>query len=646
MDLISAQALCQAQGSQKQTSYKPYSAQYPFDSFDSANGLRRHAATEDYVSEESHMAQEPRMSTNHGVNQSRAVLRYEQKTLLPHETFTHARFDARNVAYLDEQTICPELIHGGSFSAASLNNQVGYGGSPAHSDYIWTNTAADHIKAYPFRNADVPPSRVSQVQDNNLIPVMLGSGYTWPRNAIPVEFGEMACNVATSKSQTGSHDVLSGSMPGHQVFPTSPHEFSKSCTTTDSAGGNGLDYTAHHMLTLSRSTDMLASDTKFEQDRPMDDSSSKLTSTISLPMSGQVMWSSEAIHAHGPTVDPRLSVLDGTTMLLSSYGPPHISFDGNPQSLWTTGLDDLSTDQKPSMSSSEYLNQLDASHRSADPSLQRFGMVHNSSMIAPIPPYELSFGSMASQFSHITPTSSFSSSSDAPHAGSEVISPGDTQYSADTSPEPSDFGPLLEKQHWDQRADQLSYQQQHVYAQQSLNGLPMAPTLPSSYYSLSSPDSVSPSVSGVRPDRTRMTTEQKKHQDFLLKDGKARGMSYKQMKSEYGWSDPEPTLRGRYRNLIKRPEERVRRPVWTSNDIELLIRAVFELAKPIGPGGVTKASYVGAGKLGSGRFKIAWKDVAARIRENGGSYVFGNSTCKKKWVELRASGRADMRSVE
>ncbi|KAK5011456.1 hypothetical protein LTR28_002625 [Elasticomyces elasticus] len=586
------------------------------------------------------MAQEPGMSTNHGVNQSRAVLRYEQETLLPHETFTYAHFDARNVAYLDEQTICPELIDGASSSAASLDNQVGYAGRPAHSDYIWINTTADHIKAYPFRNVDVPHSRVSQVQDNDLIPVMLGNRYTWPQNAMPVEFSEMACNVATSTPQTGSRDDLSGSMLGHQVFPTSPHEVSKPCTMTDDAGSNGLGYTAHHMLTLSSSTDMLASNTKFEQNRPMDDSSSKLASTNSAPTSGHMMRPSKEMHPHSPTVDARLSVLDGTTMLLSSYGPPHISFDGNPQSLWTTGLDDLSMDQKPSMSSSEYLSQLDASHLCADPSHQHFGMVHNSSMIVPIPPYEQSFGSMASQFSHTTPTSSFSSSSGAPHAGSDVVSPGDTQYSADTSPEPSDFGPLLEKQYRDQRADQLLYQQQHEYAQHSLAGLPIAPTLPSSYYSLSSPGSVSPLVSGVMPDRTRMTAEQKKHQDFLLKDGKARGMSYKQMKSEYGWSDPEPTLRGRYRNLIKRPEERVRRP------IELLISAVFELAKPVGPGGVPKASYVGAGRFGSGRFKIAWKDVAARIKENGGSYMFGNSTCKKKWVELRASGRAEMRTVE
>lgn len=32
--------------------------------------------------------------------------------------------------------------------------------------------------------------------------------------------------------------------------------------------------------------------------------------------------------------------------------------------------------------------------------------------------------------------------------------------------------------------------------------------------------------------------------------------------------------------------------------------------------------------------KVAWKKVADYIDENGGSYHFGNSTCKRKWLEL------------
>jgi YHS domain-containing protein len=32
--------------------------------------------------------------------------------------------------------------------------------------------------------------------------------------------------------------------------------------------------------------------------------------------------------------------------------------------------------------------------------------------------------------------------------------------------------------------------------------------------------------------------------------------------------------------------------------------------------------------------KVSWKKVAYYIDENGGSYHFGNSTCKRKWLEL------------
>jgi hypothetical protein len=33
--------------------------------------------------------------------------------------------------------------------------------------------------------------------------------------------------------------------------------------------------------------------------------------------------------------------------------------------------------------------------------------------------------------------------------------------------------------------------------------------------------------------------------------------------------------------------------------------------------------------------KVPWKKVAEYIAGNGGSYHFGNSTCKRKWIELK-----------
>jgi hypothetical protein len=39
------------------------------------------------------------------------------------------------------------------------------------------------------------------------------------------------------------------------------------------------------------------------------------------------------------------------------------------------------------------------------------------------------------------------------------------------------------------------------------------------------------------------------------------------------------------------------------------------------------------------RLDVQWKEVANYIRANGGSYHFGNATCKKKWMELQGARR-------
>jgi hypothetical protein len=35
--------------------------------------------------------------------------------------------------------------------------------------------------------------------------------------------------------------------------------------------------------------------------------------------------------------------------------------------------------------------------------------------------------------------------------------------------------------------------------------------------------------------------------------------------------------------------------------------------------------------------KVPWKKVADKIHANGGTYHFGNSTCKRKYMELHPS---------
>ncbi|CAD6500821.1 BgTH12-06526 [Blumeria graminis f. sp. triticale] len=104
--------------------------------------------------------------------------------------------------------------------------------------------------------------------------------------------------------------------------------------------------------------------------------------------------------------------------------------------------------------------------------------------------------------------------------------------------------------------------------------------------------------------------------EFLIQKKKA-GMSYREIKREGGFIEPESTLRGRFRTLTKAKSARVRKPEWSDNDVHLLKQAVDKL----GP------------KKSSG--KIPWKKVASYILDNGGSYHFGNSTCRKRWDEIK-----------
>ncbi|KAE9379388.1 hypothetical protein N431DRAFT_460655 [Stipitochalara longipes BDJ] len=106
--------------------------------------------------------------------------------------------------------------------------------------------------------------------------------------------------------------------------------------------------------------------------------------------------------------------------------------------------------------------------------------------------------------------------------------------------------------------------------------------------------------------------------DFLVRS-KLAGMSYKEIRRQGKFSEAESTLRGRFRTLTKHKAARVRKPEWDDNDIRLLKKAVRKLT------------------LGDPRkSKVPWKQVAEYIADNGGSYHFGNATCRKRWDELQA----------
>ncbi len=59
--------------------------------------------------------------------------------------------------------------------------------------------------------------------------------------------------------------------------------------------------------------------------------------------------------------------------------------------------------------------------------------------------------------------------------------------------------------------------------------------------------------------------------DEFLVQCKGTGMTYKEIRRKGGFSEAESTLRGRYRTLTKKKEERVRKPEWSAQDVSLPI---------------------------------------------------------------------------
>ncbi|KAK5989842.1 hypothetical protein PT974_08104 [Cladobotryum mycophilum] len=119
-----------------------------------------------------------------------------------------------------------------------------------------------------------------------------------------------------------------------------------------------------------------------------------------------------------------------------------------------------------------------------------------------------------------------------------------------------------------------------------------------------------------------MSTDERAEKDEFLVKSRRKGMSYRDIKREGGFSEAESTLRGRYRMLTKSREERVRNPQWTPVDVVLLRKAVLQYCKGKNPLAV----------------RIPWKEIARFIIDHGGTYHFGNATCRKKWDELTALG--------
>lgn len=172
--------------------------------------------------------------------------------------------------------------------------------------------------------------------------------------------------------------------------------------------------------------------------------------------------------------------------------------------------------------------------------------------------------------------------------------------------------------------------------------------------------------------------------DQLLVRWKLAGMSYKQIKAKGHFKEAESTLRGRFRALTKNPGERVRKPRWTKRDVStalcslpftsfshaiqakwyfaaveltneeqvrLLREGVQKLSAPTmsyrtAPANLRSASSSSRRKSKMQRrqqvikLRTPWKEVADYISDQGGSYHFGNATCRKKWDEVTAEDEA------
>ncbi|KAH6720130.1 hypothetical protein BKA61DRAFT_668042 [Leptodontidium sp. MPI-SDFR-AT-0119] len=169
---------------------------------------------------------------------------------------------------------------------------------------------------------------------------------------------------------------------------------------------------------------------------------------------------------------------------------------------------------------------------------------------------------------------------------------------------------------------------------------PQARSIPATFYSPSprSPDAGSPrsitipqrikpkpveSATSPQPYAAAQALRDRAAQDDFLVKSKQSGMSYKDIRRVGNFTEAESTLRGRFRTLTKHKTQRVRKPEWEDNDIQLLKKAVAKF---------TRTS-------GQSNAKIPWKQVATYIASHGGSYNFGYGTCRKRWDDLLGEQR-------
>lgn len=128
--------------------------------------------------------------------------------------------------------------------------------------------------------------------------------------------------------------------------------------------------------------------------------------------------------------------------------------------------------------------------------------------------------------------------------------------------------------------------------------------------------------------------EPRQDNNELLVRLRDEGISYKEIKKRLNCPEAESTLRGRHRTLTKDKSQRVRKPVWTDNDIRILINCVTGLILSPQNNQVSEERESGC------KISARWKYISEEILRVGGSYKFGPGTCKKKYKELVETGVA------
>jgi hypothetical protein len=130
--------------------------------------------------------------------------------------------------------------------------------------------------------------------------------------------------------------------------------------------------------------------------------------------------------------------------------------------------------------------------------------------------------------------------------------------------------------------------------------------------------------------------QRREEMDKFLVQSKLDGMSYKEIRRKGGFSEAESTLRGRFRTLTKKKDERVRKPEWDENDVRYYMITTVNYTNRYSQIRLLKKA---VRKLSQGtdpaKMKTPWKLVADYIFEHGGSYHFGNATCRKRWDQLQ-----------